>query len=462
MKAIALIFSLLAMPALAANLGAIREDEIALWLAPVDSGQVLYQHRAEAAMNPASTMKLLTTWAGLQLLGPDYRWRNELRSDGEIVDGELRGNLYWLGGGDPRLDSMRQAEMLRQLRLRGIRHIRGDLVLDGRLYSRISTAEGFDADAGQAFVVPPDAHMSNLNVAWLRFAASAKSMTVALDPPLAGVSLDNRLKLAARKECGRIRDQVKLTVSAQQIRVDGELSAACDGDSTFVSLPLTPPAFAAASMQALWQQSGGSGMATWRSGQAPDNARLLWRQESDPLAVVIGDVNKYSNNTMARMLWLSLGSKLAASGDSVQAAEQALRGLLAQKGIAAQTLVLENGAGLSRRERLSAQLLGEVLLDAARGPYAAEFSASLPLAGGEGTLRRRFATLGPMLRLKTGTLDDVRALAGYWQRADGRQFAVVALLNSSRAAQLLPEFDRIVSELLLAQAGNGTTSRALP
>ncbi|MCD5326522.1 D-alanyl-D-alanine carboxypeptidase/D-alanyl-D-alanine-endopeptidase, partial [Chromobacterium piscinae] len=193
-------------------------------------------------------------------------------------------------------------------------------------------------------------------------------------------------------------------------------------------------------------------------GRAPDGARELTSWQSQPLSVALSDINKYSNNTMARTLFLTLGRE-AGGEDTAAAAERALREELSHRGISdIGALRLENGSGLSRRERVTARLLGEVLLDAARGPYAGEFIASLPIAATDGTLKKRFADLGPRLRMKTGTLNDVKALAGYWQAADGRRLAIVAIVNGPRAMESGKALDAVVADL--ARGFNTETMRS--
>lgn len=434
--------------AAAANLVAFRNEEITLWAAPVEGQGVFDEYHADVAMNPASTMKLLTGWAALNQLGPGYRWRTELKTTAPLQDGVLRGDVYWIGNGDPRFDNARLTELLRQLRLRGVRRIEGKLLLDKRAFSRISSADGFDSDAERVFSVPPDTHLSNLKVAWLRYFHDQGRPQVVLDPPLPGFRVDNRLQPGADvAACGDVRERVNASINGDVIRVSGNLPAACDGSASYLNV-LDSDGYAGQSFAAIWQALGGEGPFGTAQAATPETARLLLRQDSDPLVQALADINKFSNNTMARNLWLTLGAQQPRSGDTVADAEQAVRSQLQSHGISDAALVLENGAGLSRRERISARQLGAVLLDAARGPYAAEFIASLPLGSEDGTLRRRFAALGPRLRLKTGTLGNARALAGYWQAPGGQRLALVVLVNSARAGQLQPAIDSVVAELV--------------
>jgi D-alanyl-D-alanine carboxypeptidase/D-alanyl-D-alanine-endopeptidase (penicillin-binding protein 4) len=296
-------------------------------------------------------------------------------------------------------------------------------------------------------MVDPDTHLTGLKVAWLRFFNDGNGARVVLDPPLAGVRLSSALRDGGDGPCDDVRKQVDIQVEKERVSVSGALPRSCDGVQSFVNV-LDHDQYAGQAFAALWRELGGSGPLASGRGTAPAGARVLASHDSEPLPVALTDINKYSNNTMARVLYLTLGRVAGGSGDTVGDAERAVRQTLAEAGIDAAPLVLENGAGLSRRERVSARLLGEVLRHAARGPYGGEFLASLPIAAADGTLRKRFADLGPQLRLKTGTLDGVRALAGYWQAADGRRLAIVAIVNSPRAAELVPSLDRVVADLV--------------
>lgn len=437
-----------AAPLRAAGNG-LASDEYALWLAPIDGGAPVVEHRADVPMNPASTMKIVTAWAALKRLGPDYRWQTRLVSAAPLVDGVLKGDLVWIGAGDPRLEQEDLLAMLRDLRRRGIQRIEGKLVLDKSIFSSIGSADDFDGDAERSFTVPPDAHLLALKVAWLQFYNDGNGPRVVLDPALPDVTLHANLLTGGGEECPDVRRFVRFGVNKDgSVDVAGSLPHACDGARAYLNV-LTPGAFAAQSLRALWRELGGSGLTQWAYGRAQQAVAVLALHESNTLASMLVDINKYSNNTMARTVFLTLG---AGAPDTPKAAEQAVRKTLVDSGLADGPLVLENGAGLSRRERISARLLGEILRDAARGPYAAELASSLPMAGVDGTLKRRLAEWGPRLRLKTGTLGNARALAGYWNAPDGRRYALVAIVNGHDARNQAAALDQVVSQAL-RQAG---------
>ncbi len=440
--------TLLAAPTFAAPLpplGEIKPAELALWVAPADGGEAVFSHRAETAVNPASTMKLITTVAALEKLGPDFRWKTELLTDGSVIDGHLRGNLYWRGNGDPALDRDGLADLLRQLRQRGIRQIDGELRLDKSAFNNLGSAGQLDPDDSRAYQTPPDPLLLNLKVVWLSLFNTPAGVKVASDPPLAGIKLDNRLRPVAGDCSGGIKRYASLALDGDTLHLSGTLPAGCDGARLYAPV-FGHERFQAEAFAALWQETGGSWTGSARPGLTPPEATVLARHDSPPLAQVIGDINRYSNNTMARQLFLTLGAQTPSSGDTVRDAELAVRGALAEMGLDNGALVLENGSGLSRRERVSAGLLGRMLQRAARQSFYPELAASLPRPGSDGTLKRRFGDVAAHLRLKTGTLNDVRALAGYLD-IDGRPYVLVAVVNSPRAPDLLPALDRLVARI---------------
>ena len=147
------------------------------------------------------------------------------------------------------------------------------------------------------------------------------------------------------------------------------------------------------------------------------------------------------------------GEQAARGRSGTQNAEAAVRRALRSAGLDDETLVLENGSGLSRRERASARFLGEMLAVARRSPFQTAFTDSLPVAGNDGTLKKRFQNIGSPLRLKTGTLKNVRALAGYWlPEAPQHPLAIVVLVNSEQSGAYLPDLDKLVMQLLPAAA----------
>ncbi|UOO81829.1 D-alanyl-D-alanine carboxypeptidase/D-alanyl-D-alanine-endopeptidase [Uruburuella testudinis] len=457
-----LITALLALSAHAAALdfGRIRTDEVAVYAQNLASGEVIAAHRADAAVNPASTMKLVTTFAALRALGDDYRWLTEWKSDAAVRNGVLEGDIYWVGSGNPVLDQNDLLDMQSQLRTQGIRNISGQLVLDRSVWQSTGSADDFDDDAGETFATAPDPQMLAYKVVWAKPERNALgNPEISLNPPLPGIPLQNRSTITAgTTACRSLKPYLQARYQNGTLWFDGQIPASCLGQEIFINM-LDPTAFAGKSFINHWRAAGGGIADGWRTGRAPRHATTVAANQSKPLAAVLADMNKHSNNIIARSLFLTLGST-AGNPSTARRAEAEVRRQLVQAGIDDEALVLENGSGLSRRERLTARMLGQILANAWHSPFQTAFTDSLPVAGHDGTLKNRFKHIGRPLHLKTGTLKNVRALAGYWlpQTATQPPLALVVIINSDRSPDYLPDLDKLLTDLLQAAGVYGATA----
>ena len=409
---------------------------------------------ADVSVNPASTMKLVTTYAALELLGPSHQWKTEFYTDGTLADGVLNGNLYLKGGGDPKLNMEKLWLLMRDLRANGVREVRGDLVLD-RSHFVQPALPVFDDDGGdhsKPFLVGPDSLLVNLKA--LRFIARNEGgkVSINVEPPIASVRIDNRVQPLPAGKCPDwpdVRYASLPSADGVTVTVTGKLAAGCSGQ-TYLSL-LDHAQYAAGAVRAIWGELGGSIQGADRLGGVPPKARLLARAFSPDLVEIIRDINKYSNNTMARQLFLSLGAAFRNEhdADDSKAAQRVIRGWLAKKGLLAPHLVIENGSGLSRDERVSAREMASLLQSAWNSPYAAEFIASMPVVGMDGTMRRRLrgTPVAGNAHIKTGTLNNVRAIAGYSRDGAGNTWAVVAILNDPKPWGASSILDQVLTSL---------------
>jgi D-alanyl-D-alanine carboxypeptidase/D-alanyl-D-alanine-endopeptidase (penicillin-binding protein 4) len=405
-----------------------------------------------APMNPASVMKLVTTYAALELLGPAYRWKTEAYTTGPVRDGALEGDLVLKGYGDPKLDLEAFWILLRALRGKGLRDIRGDLVLDRSHFERAPGDAGrFDGDAFRPYNVLPDALLVNFKS--LRFAfvpepeRGAVRLYVEPRPPALEVVNVLRLTEGACPEGQAFRDLLKPTFEAARQRAlfSGQYPASCGEKDLNVAL-LEPNDHVAGMMRQLWAEMGGTWTGVAREGPVPPGARLLHAMDSAPLAEIVRDTNKFSNNVMARHLYLTLGAESAGPPANSQKAAAAIKAWIARKGIAAPELIMENGSGLSRIERISAANLANLLQAAWRSPVMPEFIASMPVAAVDGTMRRRLLGSGVagQAHIKTGLLSDARAMAGYVLDRGGRRHVVVMFVNHASAHETQPAMDALL------------------
>ena len=431
----------------------LQDDALSLVLLPLNGPGIPTVFNADVSMNPASTMKLVTTYAALEMLGPTHQWKTEFYTDGTLNNGILQGNLYLKGGGDPKLNMEKLWLLMRDLRANGVQQITGDLVLDRNFFNQpqLPVFNDDGNDKNKPFLVKPDSLMVNLKA--LRFVArnDGGKVLISVEPPIASIKIDNQVKAVNAKQCtGDVRyNPVTQADGSVIVTVSGQLADGCNSQ-TYLSL-LDHATYTAGAVRAIWKELGGSIQGQDRQASVPKGAKLLARAFSPDLAEIIRDINKYSNNTMAQQLFLSLGAQFRndADGDDAKAAQRVVRQWLAKKGITAPHLVMENGSGLSRAERVSAREMAQMLQAAWKSPYAAEFISSMPIAGKDGTMRKRLKTtaMNGQAHIKTGTLNTVRAISGFSRDSNGNTWAVVAILNDPRPWGASAILDQVLLDL---------------
>ncbi|GIZ51957.1 D-alanyl-D-alanine carboxypeptidase/D-alanyl-D-alanine endopeptidase [Noviherbaspirillum aridicola] len=426
----------------------IPREASAVYVAPVGGGAPMLAWNENLAFNPASTMKLVTTFAALDLLGPAFRWKTGAWASGPQEGDVLRGDLVIKGGGDPKLVYEHLWMFLRRLRERGIREIQGDLVLDRSVFEETAFDPAqFDGEPQKPYNVGPDALLLNYKSISLRFLPDPVNgrVNVVADPPLAGYPVvAPRL---AEGECADWRAGLQTDVGVLGVYFSGVYPAACGERVLHLHpWPLSHPEYFHLAFRRLWTDLGGTLRGGARLGVVPPDARLIDEWESPSLAEVVRDINKFSNNVMARQLLLTLGHVGAGLPVSAAGGATAVRNWMTARGIPAPELVIENGSGLSRAERISAQSLARMLDTAFQSPAMPEFLASLPLAGLDGTMRRRLNghSVAGRAHVKTGLLADARNIAGYVLAASGRRYIVVCLINHTNAPRAVEAQDALL------------------
>ena len=388
-------------------------------------------------MMPASTMKLFTTYSGLSILGPDYRWRTSAYADGTLdANGVLHGNLYIQGTGDPKLVPEELIDLVQKIHKAGINGIDGALVLDKRYFDP-STRDlpPFDDDATAPYNVGPDPLLYAFKSLSFTLTPSPDG-TVAIDvlPALSQLQIDNQMR-AVNGPCRGDAASVSPTVTAQPngtvvASFTGDYSERC-GPRTINVAVLDHSAFFAGGFLALWQQTGGTFNGTTHDGAVPVGAKLVATHDGPVLSDIVRDINKFSNNTMARNLFLTIGAVTSKPPATPEKSARAIEAFLQKSGLDMEYLSLDNGSGLSRDEHITALSLADLLQAANASPVAQVFVDSLPVAGVDGTMRNRLTSqpVGGNAHIKTGTLRDVRAIAGYVASADGVSYIVVSIIN---------------------------------
>ena len=439
-------------PAVAEQLARIKvpEDAMAGMVIRLADGALLMSHQPDRSLQPASTMKLVSTTVGLNKLGPLFRGRTALMSGAEIRRGALHGDLVLRGGADTDLDWQALQGMLQTLRHQGIKTIHGDLLIDRSLYQPARMDMGvapFDEAPEFRYNTIPDALNLNLNLVKLTLSANMDALDVNMMPALENVSIRHEMSLsdAPCKDWGDgwLPPTIERKRDRLQIVLHGSYPKNCEKTTEINILDRTE--YAARLFKSLWRQMDGSFKGEVREASAPAGLRVLTEHRSRPLAELLRDINKASDNTFARMLFLNMGTFAVDSAitgnvtvlarepvDTLQRSDREVRAWFRQHGIDDAGMVLENGSGLSRKERLTPRQLASLLQVGYNSIWAPELMASLPLSAMDGTMRSRLkdSPAAGRARIKTGSLKNVIAVAGFVLDAQGRQCIVVGMINA--------------------------------
>lgn len=431
----------------------IPERNVSIHVRDASSDRAVIDLNADWPRSPASTIKVLTTFIALDMLGPSYTWKTRVYRTGKLANGVLSGDLILVGGGDPYMTSDRWWGFVQALRETGLAKINGDVVIDNTYFAPIAaTRADFDDQPWRSYNVLPDALMVNFQTSHFTLNVNPQRARpqIVVNPLPANLVVKNLAHTAAGRCTGTHRGITFDTPDAADpltIVISGTMPAAC-GRYSISRAIMTAPDYAYGTFRTLWTQSGGSIDGGLRVAPLPADAILLHEHDSLPMPEIIRLVNKFSNNVMARHLLLTLGAERFGAPATAQNGREAIRLWLAEHGIRIPGLVIDNGSGLSRQERISARGLAQLLDIAWHSPFMPEFAASLPLSATDGTLRNRFRAAGMQgrLRMKTGRLDDVSGLAGFVNAASGRTFIVVILVNHPGAQNGTAEI--VQSELI--------------
>ena len=320
----------------------------------------LVSYNSTVARNPASTMKVLTTYAALELLGPAFTWRTRAFATGPVRDRVLDGNLVLVGGGDPFMTADRWWGFVAGLRQQGIERVTGDVIIDNSYFApQGDDRSAFDNQPYRTYNVLPDALLVNFQTVDFSLVpdVAADTLRANLNPAPANLAIDNTVRLD-RSACRRGAGGVSITTpdgpSGNRIAFGGHYASGC-GSMTFSRAVMRAPDFAYGTFRTLWQQSGGRLDGGWRVGVLPPDATEIFSYDSLSLAEIIRLINKFSSNSMARQLLLTVAAEKAGPPGTTDGGRRAIVDFLASRGISIpETRARERVRAVARRAHLGA------------------------------------------------------------------------------------------------------------
>lgn len=432
-------------------------ESVAIVVQPVDGGAPIISHNAAKAMNPASVMKLVTTYAALEALTPAYRWKTEVYRNGTLNQGVLDGDLIIKGYGDPALNITEFWRLLQQVQQQGIRQVKGNLILDLSVYApEVSQRPVLDDEPWRAYNANPSALLLNGRNTSFRFAVAntgnKPTVQISQEFELPQIRVINTMQ-TRKGACSDWRGDLRYSITPQAdgvtVAFSGTLPDQCDERYLELSV-LSDTQYVFFSFKKLWAQLGGQFNGQLVLAPATDANTLVTTWLSSPLDSVVRDINKWSNNVMARQLLLTIALEAGFTTADEAGAVLALKQVLRQRGLQFPELVLENGSGLSRIERVSAEHLAQLLVTAWQRPVMPVLMASMPILGLDGTTKKRLADSASkgMAYLKTGSLEGVSSIAGYVQDQAGKRYVLVVLANHARASAVRAVQDALLKQLI--------------
>lgn len=427
----------------------VSQQNVSVYVQAVDSNVAILKHNADKSMNPASVMKMVTTNAALDLLTPAYRWKTALYHDGTIKNWVLNGNLMIKGYGDPSFKAQDFWRLLMSLRQAGVKKINGDLIIDKTYFADdVDNGISFDEEKWRAYNAKPSAFYVNGRSTSFRFSANDDVVNVNQEFELPEVTIVNKMK-AVNGDCGNWRSRmnydVQMNTNTAVVTFNGVYAPDCG--ERFLELSLFDDAqYAFFTFKKIWRDLGGEFTGTLKRQPVPSTAHQLLEQFSEPLGSVVRDINKWSNNLMARQLLLTIAAEKVSTPATVAKGVMAIKRWLSASGVNTNGLVLENGSGLSRIERISAEQLGKMLVGAYLSPVMPEFMASMPILSLDGTVKQRLqdSASNGRAHLKTGSINGVSAIAGYVLDANGHRHVMVMLVNHANAGASRDAQDALV------------------
>lgn len=423
----------------------------ALPLEPFVSGSkrpVALGHAERDLYNPASVMKLFTTGYAFEVLGTGHSFKTQFIVQQEAKNGILNGPLYIKGFGNPVFLTTDLWDNLRRLRALGIQRIQGNVILDRsefqaeRTTEANSPAEDFDEAAYRAYHAQPDALLMNHGAMGLDIQVNDGRVTVSSAEAPPSWTFVSQLQ-GTKGECGAWKNSLAVNIKRNGrdpvVTLSGNYPLRCGAGRLPIRIAQQDWLWESW-FREIWAQLGGELSGQVVNGLSPANGVVVLTHQSKPVAELTKEINKWSNNVMARHFELAVAKNQAEF-------DARLKTWLGQLRIGTTGWVFENGSGLSRQTRIDAKGMTEFLAYMATRADFPDYMSSLPRVGVDGTLAKRMKSVEQSAYLKSGSLNGVRTVAGYVRSKNGQMWAVAIFVRSANAAQAWDPMENLVKLL---------------
>ncbi len=415
-----------------------NESEFSFGVVNLKNNQVIGLHNEKILFNSASLVKIITTYIGLKELGPNFRWRSDFYYTGYIVGDTLKGDIVFKGTGDASFSVEDLEGMIREIQEKGIKRIEGNLLFDTSYFGLIPNEVTFDNNPMRAYNVVPSAISLQSNTINFSFNSQKNKVKIETKPNIKTLKIINNIK-STREKCLSWREKLlyKTEITEQQtfLYFNGKFSRNCKAKQLDLAMLDWQTYFYHTFKQKWIDNSGWFNGSFIHTSKALDGNKLLASHYSDSLVDLIRDTNKYSLNLMSRNLMLTI----IANENYVQPTEAMvnsyIKNWLVENQIDSEGLFIDNGAGLSRNIKISINQFLIILQKIYYDPMMPEMISSFPIAGIDGTLKRRMKNSPIKMNghFKTGSMNEVSAIAGFFLNNEKEMNVFVFMMNGKKA-----------------------------
>ncbi len=442
----------------------LRKQNFGIKIHSLERNQTLYSVNSHRLFAPASNVKLLTTAMALKRLRPDYRFKTGLYATTPVGGETLRGDIFIKGFGDPNLVSEQMWLLVKELKNIPLRKVHGDIIADASFFDNNLRVKTWKKGGVEAYNAPLGALSFNFNTVTVHINPGEKPgdrPVVVVDPNIEFIRVDNRARTVSKSKRSRLIVNRIDRGGHNEITISGVVSVNHARETYYLNI--TRPAYYAASVfKEYLRQEGVEVTGKVRVGFVPEGAYEILSHSSMPLSLILRGLNKFSNNFVAEQILKTIGADIYGSPGTTLNGLRAMDEYMQSLKYKPEGFSILDGSGLSRQNRLSPDQIVSVIQDmyADLGVYP-EFISALGVMGRDGNVLKRMNghNSAERARVKTGTLNSVSALSGYFQSADGERFAFSILMNDLKCSngQAKRLQDRIVREGLKFKRMNVTT-----
>ena len=442
----------------------LRKQNFGIKIQSLERNKTLYSVNSNRLFAPASNVKLLTTAMALKRLRPEYRFKTGLYATTPVGGETLRGDIFIKGFGDPNLVSEQMWLLVKELKNIPLRKVHGDIIADASFFDNNLRVKTWKKGGVEAYNAPLGALSFNFNTVTVHINPGEKPgdrPVVVVDPNIEFIRVDNRARTVSKSKRSRLIVNRIDRGSHNEITISGVVSVNHARETYYLNI--TRPAYYAASVfKEYLRQEGVEVTGKVRVGFVPEGAYEILSHSSMPLSLILRGLNKFSNNFVAEQILKTIGADIYGPPGTTLNGLRAMDEYMQSLKYKPEGFSILDGSGLSRQNRLSPDQIVSVFQDmyADLGVYP-EFISALGVMGRDGNVLKRMNghNSAERARVKTGTLNSVSALSGYFQSADGERFAFSILMNDLKCSngQAKRLQDRIVREGLKFKRMNVTT-----